>query len=317
MKRILSILASTVSLYSLFGGADSVAASAVPAPALVVPAPAAVVPAPAAVPEAPKPISFFSQIKLPEEKKITCQEAFENFIKNKLLICDFYRATDFGLNGDHFMSEVYNQVVSTKAFGTDSPNLYFNLCRTGVNTEILSKWLGRGVQDGRVIGVNASGNDGIGDDLLTHINLKNISVLNLDKTSISDAFVNGLSAKITAEGIGNLKRFSCSGCSRVTSSAVESLKAAIKAKAPDAGDGIVSYEPAVPAPIPALAPPQMPAPVVAAAPVAVTASVSTAPDITVAAADALKITTLTTPAPVITNPAAVTADPFVVTAVKS
>ncbi len=161
------------------------------------------------------------------EPKRTSEQAFSDMVQNQNVIIDFSNVTDFAQNGDAKMLEYYQKLVSTKAFGTKSPNIYVNLSNTGVTSEFIQKWATQFKNDKKTVIWNLSDNKNLDDSVVDALDFSSIYSLNLSGTSITDAGIARISATLETNGIGKLVCIHLSG-SKVTDTGVASLKASMQ-----------------------------------------------------------------------------------------
>ena len=164
--------------------------------------------------------------KISEEKR-TSEQALNDMQKNQNVVIDFSNVTDFAQNGDAKMQEYYQQIVSTKAFGTKSPNLYVNLSNTGVSSDFIAKWAEQFKKDKKTVIWNLSENKTLDDNVIDALDFPSIYSLNLSGTSVTDTGIAKISAILATSGIGNLVCIHLSGAN-VTDTGVASLKSAMQ-----------------------------------------------------------------------------------------
>lgn len=161
------------------------------------------------------------------EKKRTTEQAFDNMVENQNVVIDFSNVTDFAQNGDAKMAEYYQKLISTKSFGTKSPNIYVNLSNTGVSLDFVSKWAAQFKKDNKNVIWNLSDNKNLDDNVIDALDFSSVYSVNLSGTSVSDAGIARISAILETSGIGNLVCIHLSG-SKVTDTGVNSLKSSIQ-----------------------------------------------------------------------------------------
>ena len=127
--------------------------------------------------------------KIFDNKTRTCEQALEKMLKEKTVSVDFSNTSDFVQNGDAAMTSYYQTLVSTKSFGSNSPNLYVNLSKTGVTSEFIAKWAAEFQKAKKLVLWNLSDNATIDDSVLDVIPLTDTYSLNLSNTGVTDAAV--------------------------------------------------------------------------------------------------------------------------------
>lgn len=170
--------------------------------------------------------SILKLFKVAEPQR-TSEQAFNDMDKNQNIVIDFSNVVDFAQNGDAKMQEYYQKIVSTKAFGTKSPNIYVNLSNTGVSADFILKWATQFKNDKKVVIWNLSDNKNLNDTVLDALDFPSIYSLNLSGTSVTDAGVAKISAILETNGLGNLVCIHLSN-SKVTDAGVAALKTAMQ-----------------------------------------------------------------------------------------
>ena len=165
--------------------------------------------------------------KIFDNKTRTCEQALEKMLKEKTVSVDFSNTSDFVQNGDAAMTSYYQTLVSTKSFGSNSPNLYVNLSKTGVTSEFIAKWAAEFQKAKKLVLWNLSDNATIDDSVLDVIPLTDTYSLNLSNTGVTDAAVAKITASLEASGVGHLVCVHLTG-TKVTDAGVASLKAAFQ-----------------------------------------------------------------------------------------
>ena len=170
--------------------------------------------------------SILKLFKVPEPKR-TSEQAFNDMDKNQNIVIDFSNVVDFAQNGDAKMLEYYQKIVSTKAFGTKSPNIYVNLSNTGVSADFILKWATQFKNDKKVVIWNLSDNKNLDDTVVDALYFPSIYSLNLSGTSVTDAGIAKISAILETNGLGNLVCIHLSN-SKVTDAGVAALKSSMQ-----------------------------------------------------------------------------------------
>lgn len=161
------------------------------------------------------------------EKKRTTEQAFDNMVENQNVVIDFSNVSDFAQNGDAKMAEYYQKLISTKSFGTKSPNIYVNLSNTGVSLDFISKWAAQFKKDNKNVIWNLSDNKNLDDTVIDALDFSSVYSINLSGTSVSDTGIAKIVAILETSGIGNLVCIHLSG-SKVTDAGVNSLKSSMQ-----------------------------------------------------------------------------------------